>query len=237
MNPRWSYLAPFILAPLCLLLGESIPKMLALTRAARPRAICRAPARVLATVLLRFWRLRRRSATCFAGWPEYPPRPKRIFEPRGLARCSLAVGTAAATDRRCDPARRTANDQPHFPLHPCRSAQGDGAADQGCGDRRRDHAGRGDRNPGRDALPVSPSSGNASSTSLASCTPLICSKRPIWRARSAKLPSGQLLSRIHSARRNSASRSNARAKTWQSSSMSTVALQESSQWRISSRRS
>ena len=29
-NPRWVYFAPFILAPVCLLLGESIPKMLAL---------------------------------------------------------------------------------------------------------------------------------------------------------------------------------------------------------------
>jgi CBS domain containing-hemolysin-like protein len=29
-NPQWAYFAPFILAPVCLLLGESIPKMLAL---------------------------------------------------------------------------------------------------------------------------------------------------------------------------------------------------------------
>jgi putative hemolysin len=29
LNPHWAYLAPFILAPVCLLLGESIPKMLA----------------------------------------------------------------------------------------------------------------------------------------------------------------------------------------------------------------
>lgn len=51
MNPRWSYFAPFILAPVCLLLGESIPKMLALRA---PLGLARFAARPLgfmATVL------------------------------------------------------------------------------------------------------------------------------------------------------------------------------------------
>ena len=51
LNPRWAYLAPFILAPVCLLLGESIPKMLALRA---PLGLARFTARPLgfmATIL------------------------------------------------------------------------------------------------------------------------------------------------------------------------------------------
>ncbi|HXZ88065.1 MAG TPA: hemolysin family protein [Candidatus Binataceae bacterium] len=51
MNPRWAYLAPFILAPVCLLLGESIPKMLALRAPLALARVASRPLGVLATLL------------------------------------------------------------------------------------------------------------------------------------------------------------------------------------------
>jgi len=51
MNPRWAYLAPFILAPICLLLGESIPKMLALRAPLTLARLSSRPLGVLATLL------------------------------------------------------------------------------------------------------------------------------------------------------------------------------------------
>ena len=50
--PLLRYLAPFILAPLTLMLGESIPKLLALTIRLSIRAVRRAAVAMLATILL-----------------------------------------------------------------------------------------------------------------------------------------------------------------------------------------
>ena len=51
MNPSYAYLAPLILAPICLLLGESIPKMLALRAPLALAQLTSRPLGVLATLL------------------------------------------------------------------------------------------------------------------------------------------------------------------------------------------
>src|SRR5215469_9818260 len=51
LNPRASYLAPFILAPLSLLLGESIPKMAVLRAPLRFARLAARPLSVIATIL------------------------------------------------------------------------------------------------------------------------------------------------------------------------------------------
>ena len=51
LSPRASYLAPFILAPVSLLLGESIPKMAVLRAPLRFARIAARPLSMLATVL------------------------------------------------------------------------------------------------------------------------------------------------------------------------------------------
>jgi putative hemolysin len=50
-NPRWVYFAPFILAPVCLLLGESIPKMLALRAPLGLARLVARPLGFMATIL------------------------------------------------------------------------------------------------------------------------------------------------------------------------------------------
>jgi putative hemolysin len=51
LSARWSYLAPFILAPLTLIVGESIPKLLTLKNPLAVARIATRPLRVLAFVL------------------------------------------------------------------------------------------------------------------------------------------------------------------------------------------
>ena len=61
---------------------------------------------------------------------------KRVHHARGPVADDSLGRDSRSRRRRCDFARRAPDDQPHLPLHPFRSAQGDGAA--GAGGRGRD---------------------------------------------------------------------------------------------------
>ena len=189
LGPHLVYLAPFILTPITLLLGESIPKLLTLGDPHRFALFAARPLRFLATLLAPLLAAETILSRLLRGLAGVPADAESVFLTReDLSRLLRRRPSDASEHPRArrHPARRAADDQPHLPLLARRRAQGDGSSRSGRRSPRRNHASR----PRSKRCAVKDSaacrfSAAASPTSSASYTSSICCAPPISAARSA----------------------------------------------------